>query len=244
MLATSPRRRQHLVPDNWPDGEEPHPWGGRTAGPVDAPRRAGPGSRRCGAGGGRGGRGRRPRRPSAWPHRSPPERRHCRWWPGHHGDSRVRRPGTAPGRAAWRTARRTAPGASRHRCHWWPGCWGGAWGGWESRAWRGPGAWPERWGAKDGGVKGGGARVTASAVHGAPTARGEPRGRRESGPCGPGRSAEGQRPARLTADTTALIEARTMFASTPTPHSTLSPIAHSMYAAAWAPAPSLRVCSL
>lgn len=36
-----------------------------------------------------------------------------------------------------------------------------------------------------------------------------------------------QREARLTAEATALIEARTMFASMPTPHRTLSPMAHS-----------------
>lgn len=59
------------------------------------------------------------------------------------------------------------------------------------------------------------------------------------GPSGGGR----QRAERLTAETTAFSEARVVFASMPMPHSTLSPIAHSMYEAACAEAPSLMVCS-
>ena len=39
---------------------------------------------------------------------------------------------------------------------------------------------------------------------------------------------DGQRLARLTAETTAFSEARVVLASMPMPHRTLSPIAHSM----------------
>src|SRR5690606_15668431 len=55
--------------------------------------------------------------------------------------------------------------------------------------------------------------------------------------------AAGQRAARLTAETTAFSEARVVFASIPIPHRTLSPMAHSMWEAACAEAPSLMVCS-
>ena len=49
--------------------------------------------------------------------------------------------------------------------------------------------------------------------------------------------------ARLTAEMTALREAVTMFASTPTPQSSSSPTAHSTYAAASASPPEERACS-
>ncbi len=49
--------------------------------------------------------------------------------------------------------------------------------------------------------------------------------------------------ARLTALMTAFSEAVTMLASRPTPHSTLSPTAHSTYAAAMASPPALSACS-
>ena len=49
--------------------------------------------------------------------------------------------------------------------------------------------------------------------------------------------------ARLTALITALSEAVTMLASSPTPHSTFSPTAHSTYAAAIASPPAESACS-
>jgi len=64
---------------------------------------------------------------------------------------------------------------------------------------------------------------------------------------GGGRPAKGpgdQRNARLTAETTAFSEARVVLGSMPMPHSTRPSMAHSMYEAAWADAPSLSVCSL
>ncbi|CAM5678095.1 hypothetical protein SFUMM280S_08918 [Streptomyces fumanus] len=60
---------------------------------------------------------------------------------------------------------------------------------------------------------------------------------------GAGGAATGQRAARLTAETTAFSEARVVFASMPMPHRTLPSMAHSMYEAACAEAPSLMVCS-
>ncbi len=51
------------------------------------------------------------------------------------------------------------------------------------------------------------------------------------------------RQARLTAEMTALSDAVTMLASSPTPHRTFSPTAHSTYAAAMASPPEDRACS-
>lgn len=56
--------------------------------------------------------------------------------------------------------------------------------------------------------------------------------------------ARGQRVARLTAETTAFREARVVLASMPMPHRTFPSMAHSMYEAACALAPSLIVCSV
>lgn len=53
----------------------------------------------------------------------------------------------------------------------------------------------------------------------------------------------GQRAERLTAEMTAFREARVVLASMPMPHRTLPSMAHSMYEAACAEAPSLMVCS-
>lgn len=52
-----------------------------------------------------------------------------------------------------------------------------------------------------------------------------------------------QRAERLTAEMTAFSEARVVLASMPMPHRTLPSMAHSMYEAACAEAPSLIVCS-
>lgn len=104
----------------------------------------------------------------------------------------------------------------------------------------------------------GGIRVNAGAAR---TIRTERRGRRADdvpltrdarNPAAPGGAAglrtdgsgEGQRPARLTAEMTAFREARVVLASVPMPHRTRPSIAHSMYEAATAEAPSLIVCSV
>ncbi len=57
------------------------------------------------------------------------------------------------------------------------------------------------------------------------------------------RRGPGQRAERLTAEMTAFREARVVFASMPMPHRTWPSMAHSMYEAACAEAPSLIVCS-
>ena len=62
--------------------------------------------------------------------------------------------------------------------------------------------------------------------------------------CNCGRmTVRGERQARLTALITALSEAVTMLASSPTPQSTWSPTAHSTYAAAMASPPADSACS-
>ncbi len=61
--------------------------------------------------------------------------------------------------------------------------------------------------------------------------------------CGAAGGGGCQRAERLTAETTAFSEARVVLASMPMPHRTLPSMAHSMYEAACAEAPSLIVCS-